>query len=100
MNKNNRSSDFNLFNASDATLGVLEAIYEMLAQVPAEHSPERARWINGLTGLAWVGRNAARELNAFVYEASDVQRIPCTYPDIESDDFQSVKEERAIYAVN
>lgn len=99
MNKNNRSSDFNLFNASDATLGVLEAIYEMLAEVPAEHSPERARWINGLTGLAWVGRNAARELNAFVYEASDLQRIPCTYSDIESDHFDGVKETAAIYSI-
>lgn len=99
MNKNSCSSDFNLFNASDATLGVLEAIYEMMAEVPAEDSPERAQWLNGLAGLAWVGRNTARELNEFVYEVSDVQRIPCTYSDIEFDRFQGVKEPSAIYAV-
>ena len=79
---------------------MLEAIYEMLAEVPAEHSPERARWINGLMGLAWVGRNAARELNAFIYAASDAHRFPCSYSDIESDDLQGVKEAPAIYAVS
>ena len=100
MNKKIHSSDFNLFNASDATLGVLEAIYDMLGEVPAEGSPERAQWFNRLMGLAWVGRNAARELNAFVYEVSDVQQIPCTYSDIESDQFQGVKETPATYSAH
>lgn len=99
MTKCSRNSDFNLFLASDAVLGTLESIYEMTAEVPAEGTAEHARWVNALTGLAWAGRSAAREMNAFLYDASDRHRFPKEYSDIESD-VKSVKEQAALYVVN
>ena len=60
MNKCSRNSDFNLFLTSDAVLGTLDSIYEMMAEIPAEDSSDRERWVNALTGLAWAGRGAAR----------------------------------------
>ena len=98
MKKNSRNSDFNLFLASDAVLGTLESIYEMMAEIPAESSSERTRWANALTGLAWAGRGAARDMNAFLYEASDRHRFPKDYSDIESEP-AGVKETAAIYAI-
>jgi len=98
MNNSKRNSDFNLFLASDAVLGTLESIYEMMAEIPAEGSAEHTRWANALTGLAWTGRGAAREMNAFLYEASDRHRFPKSYSDIESD-AEGVKETAAIYAI-
>lgn len=97
MSKDSKLSEFNLFLASDAALGVLEAIYELTGEVPAENSAEHTRWINSLTGLAWTGRNTAREMNVFLYEASDRHRFPKDYSDIESGN--GVKEPRALYAV-
>ena len=99
MSKDSNLSDFNLFLASDAVLGTLESIYEMMAEVPAENASERTRWVNALTGLAWAGRSAAREMNAFLYDASDMHRFPKDYSDIESD-VEGVKEMAALYVVN
>lgn len=81
MNKNSRSSDFNLFISSDVTFGTLEAIGEKMADVPTDE-PERTEWVNAITGLASAGLKAAREMNAFLYEASDMHRFPSTYADI------------------
>lgn len=99
MSKDSNLSDFNLFLASDAVLGTLESIYEMLAEIPAESSSERTRWANALTGLAWAGRGAAREMNTFLYDASDRHRFPKDYSDIESDP-TGVKETTALYVIS
>lgn len=98
INEFRRSSDSNIFLASDTALGVLEAIYELTGEIPAEGTPAHARWINSLTGLAWTGRRTAREMNAFLYEASDMHRFPKDYADIEYDE-NEVREHTPFYAV-
>lgn len=99
MSKDSNLSEFNLFLASDAALGVLEAIYELTGEVPAEGTPAHTRWINSLTGLAWTGRRTAREMNAFLYKASDRHRFPKEYAEIEPG-YEGVKETAALYVVN
>ncbi len=96
MNKNNRSPDFNLFLSSDITFGTLEALNEKMADIPTVE-PERTEWINAVAGLVSAGLKAAREMNAFLYEASDRHYFPNTYSDIEPD-FEGVKEPTLIYA--
>lgn len=98
MKKNSSNSDFNLFLSSDAVLGTLESIYEMMAEIPAESSSERTRWANALTGLAWAGLGAARKMNTFLNDASDMHRFPKDYSDIGSGD-EGVKETAALYAI-
>lgn len=98
MNKNSQLSDFNLFLSSDALLGVLEAMHEMMAEMPTDGTEARTLWLNSLTGLAWMGRNVAREMNVFLYKASDCHRFPNTYADIESS-FDGVKETATVYAI-
>lgn len=97
MTKYRRSSDFNLFLSSDVVFGTLEALYEKMADVPTEE-PQRTEWINAITGLASAGLKAAREMNAFLYEASDRHRFPSTYADIESDE-NCVRETPPLYLV-
>lgn len=100
MNKNSSSSDFNLFLASDAQLGVLEAIYELMAEIPAGGTPAHTQWANALTGLAWAGRRAAREMNVFLTEASDLHRFPTTYSEIVPDaERNTVRESAAVYSI-
>lgn len=45
------------------------------------------------------GPQEAREMNAFLYEASDRHRFPKEYAEIESG-YEGVKETAGIYAIN
>lgn len=94
-----RSADFNLFLASDAVLGALRSIFDLTSDIP-DKEQERMLWLNALTGLAWSGHTAARELNKFLHEASDMHRFPNTYRDLEGgEDEHGVRETSAIYLV-
>lgn len=81
-NKPSRSPDFNLFLSAGAVQGALEAIFEMTAELPAE-GPELNRWFGSLSGLAWNGRRAAREVHEFLGEASDTHHFPTSYAQLE-----------------
>ena len=99
MNKksNNRSADFNLFLSSDTVLGTLESIFELTAEVPRK-GEEMMLWINALTGLSAAGCKAAREMNIFLYEASDKHNFPTTWNSLEIDeDDDRVRDTRGIY---
>ena len=100
---NQRPSEFSLFLASDAVLGALESIFELTGDVPSTvEEEERTRWLNALTGLAWSGRQAARDMNDFLHEASDKHRFPTTYDDLEpeGDDSDGVNDTRGVYLVS
>lgn len=96
-----RSSEFNLFLASDAVLGALESIFELTGEVPAK-GEESTRWLNALTGLAWSGRQAARDMNSFLHDASDTHRFPATYDDLEpgGEEGGGVRDTRGVYLVS
>ena len=102
MENNNsfRSPDFNLFLAAEAVQGALEAIFEMTAEIPSDEA-EAARFFASLTGLAWAGRRAARELNTFLMEASDRHRFPSNYASLEPESCDDeIREPRVRYYVN
>ena len=95
-----RSPDFNLFLAAEALQGALEAIFEMLAEIPTDET-EAQRCFASLAGLAWAGRRVARELNAFLLEASDRHRFPLNYGSLApEDDDDEIREPRVRYCVN
>lgn len=94
-----RSADFNLFLSSDTVLGTLESIFELTMEVPRK-GEEMMLWVNALTGLAEAGRKAARDMNIFLYEASDSHDFPTTWSSLETDeDDGHVRDARGIYLV-
>lgn len=97
--KNTASPDFNLFDASDTALGTLAAICELMQSVPTR-GVERTLWNNRVSGLANAGCKAAREMNLFIYEATDTQQLPVRWEDIERDpEPNGVRETAAVYSL-
>lgn len=93
----NTSRDFNLFLSSEAIFAILEALYELMGEIP-EGEPELCEFYAKLSGLSWCGKLLAQEQRKFLECASDLHRVPATYRDIRQSK-PEVREQFAIYVV-